>query len=187
MSRARKMSDFRDQWRRLMWPFLGAAAIAAADQAIKLAVLAVQPHVTVIPGFFAISFATNTGAAFSLFRKFPGALTVLGIAILAGLIVYMLRRSATATRLVQTALALLVGGAAGNLIDRVRLGYVVDYLDVFVGTYHWPTFNLADSTLNIGAVLLAWAWLRGAAAPSDLTGAERQSPAHDASIGGPSR
>jgi signal peptidase II len=144
--------------------FIGATAIAVADQAIKLAILAAQPHVTMIPGFFAIRFATNTGAAFSLFREFPGALTILGFGVLAGLVVYALRSAATATVLARVVLALFMGGAVGNLIDRVRLGYVVDYLDVFVGDYHWPMFNLADSAISIGAAIVLFASFRGRAA-----------------------
>jgi len=56
---------------------------------------------------------------------------------------------------------LLMGGAMGNLIERLRLGYVVDYLDLFVGDYHWPTFNLADSALSTGIACLVLAMLRG--------------------------
>jgi signal peptidase II len=141
-------------------PLVGAAAIAAADQAIKIVVLAVQPHVTVVPGFFAISFAANPGAAFSVFRQFPRMLTVLGILILAALVGYLWETAGTASRFELTALSLLLGGAVGNLIDRLRLGYVVDYLDVFVGKYHWPTFNLADSALSIGVACLAFLALR---------------------------
>jgi len=147
-----------------MWPFIGAAAIALADQGIKLAILSARPQFTVIPGFF----ATNTGAAFSLFRQFPGLLTVLGAAILAGLAVPVMRSATNTTPLARTTLALLIGGAAGNLIDRVRLGYVVDYLDVFVGRYHWPTFNLADSAVTIGAGILVLASFRRRPAPGTI-------------------
>ena len=65
------------------------------------------------------------------------------------------------TPLERTALSLILGGAAGNLIDRFRLGYVVDYLDLYVGQYHWPAFNLADSAISIGAGCLVLASIRG--------------------------
>lgn len=153
--------------RWVKWPLVGAVAIAAADQAIKSVVLTAQPHVTVIPGFFAISLATNTGAAFSLFREFPRILTVSGILVLAGLLGYLWQQAGAATRLERTAVSLLMGGAMGNLIDRLRLGYVVDYLDVFVGDDHWPTFNLADSAVSTGIACLVLVMLRGRLAALD--------------------
>jgi signal peptidase II len=153
--------------RWMKWPLVGAVAIPAADQAIKSVVLTAQPHVTVIPGFFAISFATNTGAAFSLFREFPRILTVGGILVLAGLSGYLWQQAGTATRLERTAVSLLMGGAMENLIDRLRLGYVVDYLDVVVGDYHWPTFNLADSAVSTGIACLVLVMLNGRLAALD--------------------
>lgn len=178
MTSSKRGTDVSNRWRPFMWPFMGAAAIALADQGIKLAVLSARPQLTVIPGFFAISFATNTGAAFSLFRQLPGVLTVLGAVILAGLAVYVVRSGPTTTPLARIALALLIGGAAGNLIDRVRLGYVVDYLDVFVGRYHWPTFNLADSAVTIGAGLLVLASFRGRPAPGTIPSGDASGVRH---------
>lgn len=142
-----------------MWCFVGAAGVAAVDQAIKAVVLVARPEFVVIPGFVAIRFATNTGAAFSLFRDFPGVLTAFGVLALVGLSAYVYRQRAAATWVDRVAFSLVLGGIAGNVIDRVRLGYVVDYVDVFIGDSHWPTFNLADSSLMIGLglhVLTAW-------------------------------
>ena len=80
-----------------------------------------------------------------------GALTVLGLAIITGLIVWMWRETSSVA---VGGLGLIVGGALGNVVDRVRHGAVVDFLDLSVGTYHWPAFNLADTAITIGVVLL---------------------------------
>lgn len=164
MASSRSESDFPNLWHRLMWPLLGAASIAAVDQTVKLAVLVIRPQVSAIPGFFALSFGTNTGAAFGLFQGFPLGVTVLGGAILVAVLIYLIRVAHVATPLERTALSLLLGGASGNLIDRVRLGYVVDYLDLFVGQYHWPAFNLADSAISIGVGCLVFLSIRDSAA-----------------------
>lgn len=156
-----------------VWLFLAAGLVAIADQAIKLLVLSTRPRLTVIPGFFAIVFATNTGAAFSILREFPGALTALGLVVLAGLAVHVLRRGSTFGRWERAGFALVMGGAAGNVADRLRLGYVVDYLDLFVGDYHWPAFNLADSALTSGVACLVIASFRGRAGDR-----EREASAH---------
>lgn len=86
--------------------------------------------------------------------------TLLAGAILVGLLIYLSRIAHVVTRLERTALSFLIGGATGNLIDRLRLGYVVDYFDLFVGPYHWPAFNLADSAITLGVSLLAFGALR---------------------------
>lgn len=151
---------------RLIWPLAGAVVIAAADQAIKAIVLATRPHVTVIPGFLALTFATNTGAAFSIFQGYPRALTVVGILVLAMLLGYLWHTGGRGSRLELAAVSLLIGGAIGNLVDRFRLGYVVDYIDIFIGAYHWPTFNLADSAVSGGVICLLLLSLRGYQTPA---------------------
>lgn len=161
MASSRKVPGFSNHCGPLVGALLGAALIAAVDQAVKLAVLALRPRISVIPGFFDLRFGTNTGAAFGLFQGFPLGVTVLGGVILVALLTYLARMAHVATPLERTGLALLLGGAIGNLVDRVRLGYVVDYLDLYLGQYHWPTFNLADSAISIGVGCLAFVYLRG--------------------------
>ena len=139
---------------RRVAPLLGAALIAALDQGIKWLVLETRPDVTVIPGLFSVTFGTNTGVAFGLFREFPLGVTWLGLVLFAGILIYIIRAAPAADGLERAGLALLLGGAAGNLIDRFRLGYVVDYLDVYLGAYHWPAFNLADSAITVSVGLL---------------------------------
>ena len=98
----------------------------------------------------------NTGAAFSFLAMAGGwqrwAFTLLGI-VAALVICYLLKRHGT-QKMFCTALALILGGALGNVIDRLMYGHVVDFLDFHVGGWHWPAFNLADSAITIGAVLL---------------------------------
>jgi signal peptidase II len=111
----------------------------------------------IIPGFFNLVYVTNTGAAFSMladiqsawkhyFFLLIGAVAAVGLTVAA----YRMRKD---NRLYGVALALICGGALGNVIDRVRLGSVVDFLDFHLQGYHWPAFNVADSAICIGAGL----------------------------------
>ena len=109
-----------------------------------------------ITPFFDLVMAWNRGVSFGMFnngdsRANVWILTVLSLVICSGLVVWMLRSKETLLRL---GLAMIVGGALGNVIDRVRFGAVADFLDVHVAGYHWPAFNIADSGITIGAMLL---------------------------------
>jgi signal peptidase II len=117
-----------------------------------------QAH-TVIPGIFRITDVHNTGAAFSMFAESASPTTVRNIliafSVLAVIVLLaMLWRAGRVLSLSSIALALILGGAFGNLYDRVRYSYVVDFLEVHIGSYHWPDFNVADSCIVIGACLL---------------------------------
>ncbi|MDQ3283183.1 MAG: signal peptidase II [Acidobacteriota bacterium] len=114
--------------------------------------------IPVIPNFFQLVHVRNTGAAFGLGANASSAAVPLllnfgAIAVFCVVVVYALR-SAISDRLLQTGLHLILGGAIGNLLDRFRFGYVVDFLDVYVGQKHWPAFNVADSAICIGIALL---------------------------------
>jgi signal peptidase II len=114
--------------------------------------------IPVIPNFFQLVHVRNTGAAFGLganasSKIVPILLNVGAIGVFCVVVVYALR-SAVTDRVLQTGLHLILGGAIGNLIDRFRFGYVVDFLDVYVGRHHWPAFNVADSAICIGIALL---------------------------------
>jgi signal peptidase II len=112
--------------------------------------------VAVVP-YFNLTLAHNYGAAFSFLASAGGwqrwFFTLLAVVVSIVLIVWMKRLKAQA-RLEAISLALILGGAIGNVIDRVVHGYVIDFLDVYVGSYHWPAFNIADSAICVGAVLL---------------------------------
>jgi signal peptidase II len=138
-----------------------AAAIIIFDiwtKALVLARIDLHETIPVIPNFFQLVHVRNTGAAFGIganasSRIVPLLLNAGAIAVFCVVVVYALR-SAVTDRLLQTGLHLILGGAIGNLLDRFRFGYVVDFLDVYVGTKHWPAFNVADSAICIGIALL---------------------------------
>ncbi|WP_228723384.1 signal peptidase II [Desulfosediminicola flagellatus] len=140
--------------------FVLAALVIVADQLTKLMILNsfhLYESREVIPGFFNLVYVTNPGAAFSLFADIDSPWRhyfFLGIGLVAvvGLTIgyFAIRKE---HKWYMPAFACIAGGAAGNLIDRVRFGSVVDFLDVYVGKYHWPAFNIADSAICIGAAI----------------------------------
>jgi signal peptidase II len=134
-------------------------------------------HRILIPHVFAISHVENPGAAFSLFNDSSSPALVrwmlLGFSLLAGVAVLValikLGRRVTPTTV---ALALILGGALGNAYDRIRYGYVIDFLEVHIVHYHWPDFNVADSAIVVGGILLMFDALfskqESVGSPSDL-------------------
>ena len=148
----------------LRWLLLS-GAVVVLDQVTKyaaVAALAARPPVEITP-FFNLVLVYNRGAAFSFLAGAGGWQRELFIfiAVAAALwIIYLLRHHAQQT-LFALALALVLGGALGNVIDRVLLGAVVDFLDFHAYGWHWPAFNVADSAITCGAVLLVWDGLRG--------------------------
>lgn len=132
----------------------------AADQLTKSAVtsaLHLYESREVIPGLFNLVYVTNSGAAFSMLADLHSPwrhyfFLTIGVLALFGLTLanWKLRQ---VNRLYSWPLALIAGGAAGNLVDRVRFGSVIDFLDFYLGTYHWPAFNVADSAICVGAGL----------------------------------
>lgn len=139
--------------------FALSAAIVAADQLAKWAVLGYfegrEPR-QALTGFLNLVLVCNKGAAFSFLADAPGWQTPLFIAFAfaAALLCGVLIVRNPGKKLFSAGLALVVGGALGNVIDRMRFGCVVDYLDFYVDRWHWPAFNVADSAITIGAALL---------------------------------
>lgn len=135
-----------------------AAVVLLADQATKWLVLQTMPLGEVIPitGFFNLVHVRNPGAAFSFLADAGGwqrwlfALFALGVS---ALLIFMMRR-APEQRLFCFAAALVIGGAIGNLIDRLVFGEVIDFLDFHWQGWHWPAFNIADSGITVGAFLI---------------------------------
>jgi signal peptidase II len=115
--------------------------------------------ISVIDGFFDITYVQNTGVAFGIFSSIssPAKSVLLSIftACAAAVVITYSVRSPAGNRLLQLALALILGGALGNLYDRLAYGHVVDFLEFYVASYHWPSFNVADSAISIGVALLA--------------------------------
>lgn len=135
--------------------------ILLLDQITKFYVdssMRLHESIPVIKGLFSITYVRNPGAAFGfladaspLFRSiFFAAVTVLAII----LVVHYIWKSRAKETFLTFALSLILSGAVGNLIDRVRLGEVIDFLDVYIGSTHWPAFNVADSAISVGAVIL---------------------------------
>lgn len=152
--------------RNLYWLVLSALVIVL-DQWTKWQVSAHFAYREVLPVWPGVNLtlAHNTGAAFSFLANeggwqrwfFAGVAAV----VCTGLTVWLCRLSA-GQRSLAIGIALLLGGAVGNLYDRVVLGYVIDFVDVYYGRYHWPAFNVADSAICVGAALLLWdAWQDG--------------------------
>jgi signal peptidase II len=137
------------------------AAVIALDWITKWMISTrVELHdaITVIPNLFSIVHVRNTGAAFGIganaeSRVVPLLLNSGAILVFLIVVAYAMR-SALTDRMLQTGLHLILGGAIGNLVDRFRFGYVVDFLDFYVRDHHWPAFNVADSAICIGIALL---------------------------------
>jgi signal peptidase II len=149
-----------DAVRRAAYIALGLALVALDrwSKAWAAGRLQFGPDVDVIPGLVRFVYAENPGIAFSLFNSGAQttrwALAAFSTAAACAVVWFALRSSAGNWRM-QTTYACLFAGIVGNLVDRVRTGRVIDFIDVYVGTHHWPTFNVADSAITVGAVLLA--------------------------------
>jgi signal peptidase II len=141
--------------------FLLALLVVLLDRWTKRLVaarIAMYTHIQIIPGFFRLTHTENTGAAFSLFADSPShwkTAMLIGFSFVAMVIVsVLLWRQSRALTIPGIALSLILGGAVGNLWDRVASGRVVDFLLFYIQQYQWPVFNLADSAIVIGAALL---------------------------------
>lgn len=142
--------------------------VVVIDQIAKAHIssaMSLHESIVVIGGFFNITYIRNPGAAFGFLAtaspafRYTFFLAVTVAAIL--LILYYMGRSRRDEPLLVFSLALILAGAVGNLIDRIRLGEVIDFLDVYVGAYHWPAFNFADTSICLGAALLVLQMMRG--------------------------
>ncbi len=156
---------------RWFWLSLG---IFAADRATKFALETYTPenyHRVIVPGLVNLVHSHNQGIAFGLFanlswRWLATALVASSAAVIA-LLCWLLAANRGGSRRSQAGLALILGGAVGNLIDRLAYGSVADFLEVGVGSFHWPAFNVADSAITIGAVLVLLELLPRRRQPAD--------------------
>ncbi|MFI3219183.1 MAG: signal peptidase II [Methylococcales bacterium] len=142
----------------LKWLGLSLLAIVL-DQGSKLIIdssMQLYQSIPVLPSFN-LTYVHNTGAAFSFLSEAGGwqrwffAGLALGISIIIAIWLSRLQKHET---LLAVSLSLILGGAVGNLIDRLAYGYVIDFLDVYYGTWHWPAFNIADSAITLGVALM---------------------------------
>lgn len=138
-----------------------AAAVILLDRITKLLVIRRIPlaqEISVIPGLFQLSHWENTGAAFSMFADSSSPWRTAGLitfsVVACGVVCYLLWKRGNTLDLIAISLCLILGGALGNLWDRLKQGTVTDFLDFYIGDHHWPPFNIADSAIVVGAVLL---------------------------------
>src|SRR5689334_17500457 len=137
------------------------AAVVLLDRITKLLVIQQLPvarEVPIIPGLFQLAHWENTGAAFSMFAESSSRWRTFGLisfSVLACVVVsYLLWKHRAALNATSISLCLILGGAVGNLWDRLAKGTVTDFLDFYIGQHHWPPFNVADSAIVVGALLL---------------------------------
>jgi len=142
---------------RLLRLLIIAGTVAVLDQVSKALVLRYLPlysSKTIIPGFFNLTHIHNPGGAFGFLSgqssTVQTAVFLFASALAAGVILYLYLTTPATHRFLAFGFALIFGGAIGNIVDRVRLGKVIDFLDVYIGDLHWPTFNIADSAVSIG-------------------------------------
>jgi len=148
-------------------PLLIALTVLLLDRITKWAIaqtIPLEDAINIIPGFFRLTHLENTGAAFSLFADSPSPfrttlLIVFSVAALA-VVSVLLWKERSVFHSGTLALSLILGGAVGNLWDRAFYGKVTDFLDFYIGVHHWPPFNVADSAIVVGALLLFMRMLR---------------------------
>jgi signal peptidase II len=150
--------------------FITSAAIILFDQITKYFIdssMSVGDSFPVIQGLFNITYVRNPGAAFGIFSKSPEVFRTVFLIVVTSaamiLILYYIRMNRERGIPLNLALSMIFGGAIGNLIDRIRFGEVIDFLDFYIGSHHWPAYNLADSAISTGAVLLllSMIWKKG--------------------------
>jgi signal peptidase II len=140
-----------------IFAFTLAIGIIIIDQLAKLWVSQAKPFIKIIPDFFTIHYVENTGAAFGILQnKLPFLILVSIIA--SGILIFLIVHEKSSRWTMFAALGCILGGATGNLIDRIRLRYVVDFLQFYVRLgekyYYWPSFNVADTAISVGVGLL---------------------------------
>lgn len=149
--------------KKILVVFFWVSGILVLDQVSKaLVVRALDVHqsVPVIDSFFHLTLVYNTGAAFGLLARAPAwfrqpfFLVATGVAVLALLL--FLRHTDETKRLTVLSISAIIGGALGNLIDRLRYGHVIDFLDFHWRGYHWPAFNVADTCITLGVIGIIW-------------------------------
>jgi len=159
------MEMTRSKLRRLL---VVAGVVLALDQATKILILNYFPlyhTVSVFPGFFNLTHIHNPGGAFGVLSGSPSlarhVFFLLASSAALVVVLFLYFKTPGRYRLLSAGLALIFGGALGNLTDRIRLGKVVDFLDFYIRSFHWPAFNIADSAISIGMVVFVYHLLMG--------------------------
>ncbi len=141
--------------------FITVILVVVLDQlskALIIANFAQGEYLTVVPGIFNLTLTFNRGAAFGMMAGLPDGVRELSLSLATmlalGVVIYLFRHRDYQSTLPQAALAMIFGGALGNVVDRMRMGMVTDFLDFYYAEWHWPAFNLADSCITVGVALL---------------------------------
>jgi signal peptidase II len=166
------MKSLTEKYRMLV---LTVAIVGIADQVTKAWVqsgMRLHQSIAVINGFFSLTYIRNPGAAFGLFSESGGSIRTVFFVVVSiaavGLLGTLYAKTPLDRPFLRLAFSLVTAGAIGNLIDRVRFGEVVDFLDFYIRGYHWPAFNVADSCITVGVTLLVLHSLVGRKVDSDL-------------------
>jgi signal peptidase II len=137
------------------------------DQVTKAVIQRTMPlheSIPVIRGLFSLTYIRNPGAAFGLFAEHGNGLRMVFFATISVIAIFFLWTLFVKTPkeafLGRLSIAMVMGGAMGNLVDRIRFGEVVDFLDFYIGSHHWPAFNVADSCISVGVTLMIWYFIR---------------------------
>lgn len=140
-----------------------AGTVCIVDQLVKALIVSTVPvyqTISVIPGFFNLTHIYNPGGAFGFLSGSPSELRhfffVIASVVAMGLILFLYAKTPPGHGLLEFGLSLILGGAVGNIIDRIRIGKVIDFLDIYVKGIHWPAFNVADSAITIGIGLFIY-------------------------------
>ncbi len=150
------MRKYKFYWHQLAWLWLSAALIVLDQITKKIALYYLSgSHVKTLLPVLDFSLAFNRGAAFSFLNSASGWQNVffvtLAIVFSLAMAIWILRNSHAGQNV---SVALIIGGALGNVVDRLHYGYVIDFIDLHIGQYHWPTFNVADSAICVGVCIL---------------------------------
>jgi signal peptidase II len=153
--------------RKYIYPLI-ILCVLVVDQSTKIIISqTVSPYtnISVIPGFFNLTHIHNRGAIFGFFSRSGGPfvsilLTLASLAALSFVIYYFLKTPST-EKMMKTSLSLILGGALGNLMDRIFKGYVIDFADLYIRQWHWPAFNVADASITVGALCLIFFLIKG--------------------------
>jgi signal peptidase II len=160
-----RLTDLMDAKTRTLMLFV--STILVLDQVTKtlaLQALALHESVPIIDSFFHLTLVYNTGAAFGMLARAPAwfrqpfFLLTTGVAVFA--LLFFLRHTDGGRRPIVVSISAILGGALGNLIDRIRYGHVIDFLDFHWRGYHWPAFNVADACITLGVIGILWSSFR---------------------------
>lgn len=155
----------KGKWALTLAPALIVIVLDQLTKAMVLARMELHQSISLVDGFFALTYVRNTGAAFGIFAGHDSALRVPALLLVAGLalgvLLWFVRTVPADRRFVIVACGAVLGGAVGNMIDRAAYGEVIDFFDVYVGTYHWPAFNVADAAITCGVIVLCLDALKG--------------------------